>query len=438
MNEPVKLSDFVIIEYGDQCAWIINTLTRGVITCSPEIASKLESISSITCTDELNKNFDDNLLKGLFSLGVFVDITIDELTLVKQLVNEAVNDQSTVGFVISPTLSCNCDCHYCFEKNVRDSSEEIDAVEILKFIKEKSIGKKSMTIQWFGGEPLQRLNFLEKVSLDVIKHCAIFDIDLSFSLVTNGVLLTRDVAERLVSFRIFDVQVTLEGGQNFHDKIRFTDNGTGTFHRIINSIMENGDLLNFSLRVHVAPYNLDSVLELISHLGDLKVGKKLQEIYFAPLFDYKTSEDRVFFVHGNQKFLKIEDFSKIEPTLYSGAKAQGLPLPKIFDEGYGICTAVRNNTYVIDPAGRVHRCYFFLGDAAESYGNIGNDLIKEQNLTKWLDIDVPRDDECGSCKLLPVCLGGCSVKWMSGAPKSVICDSLRYNLKEMLPVFYPL
>lgn len=437
MAMSVKLSNFLLIEQNEQRAWILNSLTRGVMTCSPLVATKVAVLPMKIHIDELLNEFGNDFVIALVRLGAIVSATTDEMEVLRHQVKTAINDQTTVGFVIAPTLSCNCDCHYCFEKDVRHTSDNLSAQDIISFIKTKAEGKESLTIQWFGGEPLQSIDLLECVSKEISRYCNEAGMSFAFNLVTNGVLLTNSVAERLDGCNVRKVQVTLEGNKSLHDKIRVTKNRGATFSSIIENINHCGNILDISIRVHVAPYNIESVEQLINELGEIGLGRKIKEIYFSPLFDFKRSFGGGVFIHDDKKFLKMESFAQVEAKLYRLAAEARLPLPKLFDEGFDICTAVRNNTYVLDPTGNIHRCYFHLGDSRKSYGTVDDGITEIANLKEWLDIQVPRDEECANCKLLPVCLGGCSVKWMNGSSKEVICDSLRYNLRQMLPIFYP-
>lgn len=79
-----------------------------------------------------------------------------------------------------------------------------------------------------GGEPLCN-PYLFKI-LDLIKE----DSDLiTFSLLTNGTLVTPEIAKRLKSYNPYYVQVSLEGGKKTNDYIR----GKGTYEKIAKGII---------------------------------------------------------------------------------------------------------------------------------------------------------------------------------------------------------
>lgn len=79
-----------------------------------------------------------------------------------------------------------------------------------------------------GGEPLCN-PYLFKI-LDLIKE----DSDLiTFSLLTNGTLVTPEIAKRLKNYNPYYVQVSLEGGKKTNDYIR----GKGTYEKIAKGII---------------------------------------------------------------------------------------------------------------------------------------------------------------------------------------------------------
>ena len=79
-----------------------------------------------------------------------------------------------------------------------------------------------------GGEPLCN-PYLFKI-LDLIKE----DSDLiTFSLLTNGTLITEEIAQKIKSYNPYYVQVSLEGGKKTNDYIR----GKGTYRSITKGII---------------------------------------------------------------------------------------------------------------------------------------------------------------------------------------------------------
>ena len=125
---------------------------------------------------------------------------------------------------------CNLKCLHCYQENhqpVQLKYEEL--VEIYNqfkelLAKEKILGHINIT----GGEPFCN-QYLFKI-LDLIKQ----DEDkITFSILTNGTLITDIIAKKLKKYNPYYVQVSLEGGKKINDYIR----GKGTYDRIAKGIV---------------------------------------------------------------------------------------------------------------------------------------------------------------------------------------------------------
>ena len=61
------------------------------------------------------------------------------------------------------------------------------------------------------------------------------------NIITNGLLLTREVVDRLKPFGLNGVKITLDGDRATHDRMRPLRGGQGTFDRIIENIRAVAD-----------------------------------------------------------------------------------------------------------------------------------------------------------------------------------------------------
>lgn len=130
-------------------------------------------------------------------------------------------------FVLQWHLSeaCNLKCLHCYQENHCPIQLEYDKLVIIynqfKYLL-KALQMKGH-INLTGGEPLCN-PYLFKI-LDLIKE----DSDLiTFSLLTNGTLVTEEMAKKIKAYNPYYVQVSLEGGKKTNDYIR----GKGTYKSI--------------------------------------------------------------------------------------------------------------------------------------------------------------------------------------------------------------
>lgn len=134
-------------------------------------------------------------------------------------------------FVLQWHLSenCNLKCLHCYQEHHKPIKLEYEKlVEIYNQYKEllKKLNMKGH-INITGGEPLCNPHFFK--ILDLINK----DKDLiTFSILTNGTLITFKTAEKLKSYQPNYVQVSLEGGKKTNDYIR----GEGTYKKIAQGI----------------------------------------------------------------------------------------------------------------------------------------------------------------------------------------------------------
>lgn len=171
------------------------------------------------------------------------------------------------------TERCNLRCSHCYQGEKRP--DEMSLPEIKAIIDETSQmladWKESYDLSFTssfnvtGGEP-----FLRKDIFHVLEKLK----DNSFDtyILTNGTLVTRDIATALALLKVEGVQVSMEGPEDIHDAIR----GAGSFKASLKGIGHLLDeglelTLNTTLSEMNAPYFMD-MIELASELGAQRLG----------------------------------------------------------------------------------------------------------------------------------------------------------------------
>ena len=149
---------------------------------------------------------------------------------------------------VAITNRCNLKCKYCFHfGSDGDVKEELPTQEWLTFFDElKRNAVLNMTIQ--GGEPFCRDDLKELI-------CGIAQRNIRFGILTNGSLITGDMARLLASTRRCDqVQVSIDGASSeVHDYNR----GKGSFTAALNGIRilkKYG--IHLAVRVTITKHNL--------------------------------------------------------------------------------------------------------------------------------------------------------------------------------------
>lgn len=175
---------------------------------------------------------DDDLRDTLRSMKA-ID-TDDELEIMKLRHLEDLRKFSrrTMSLTINPTLACNFRCGYCFEKEHQNKymSPEIEN-KIVEHVRNSEECRK-VFVTWFGGEPLLGFKTIRTLTAKLMALGKEYEA----GMVTNGYLLTEEVAGMLTELRIKSIQITLDGRKEVHDSRRHLAGGGPTFDRIVDNI----------------------------------------------------------------------------------------------------------------------------------------------------------------------------------------------------------
>lgn len=91
------------------------------------------------------------------------------------------------------------------------------ADKTIEFILNQVDKNTPLSIFWYGGEPLLDLKHIRYITEKLKEHSDKYE-SYSASIVTNGYLLTKDVAYQLKKLDIDNVQITLVGPAKIHKR----------------------------------------------------------------------------------------------------------------------------------------------------------------------------------------------------------------------------
>jgi len=143
--------------------------------------------------------------------------------------------------ILEVTQQCNLRCKYCaFGGSFKDHrthssrSMSIDTLEaaILAAI-DHSVDMDSISIGFYGGEPLLSLDLVEHAVAFARRHSA--GKPLRFSLTTNATLLEETTAE-FFRDNDFSVLVSIDGPKQMHDRYRVHADGRGSYDETIEGL----------------------------------------------------------------------------------------------------------------------------------------------------------------------------------------------------------
>jgi len=374
--------------------------------------------------------FPPDLLKVLIENLFVVPHCFDEIEFARARHENARQSKSTMNLIITPTLGCNMGCYYCFEKRTAKQLNESN-IEALATLVATRLGEyQSLHVQWFGGEPLLALDLLRKTTLRLQRVIDDAGKELTGEIITNGHYLTQDVVQELLALNITSAQVTFEGSRRLHERIRRPlDRASGSYDTLVDNMGFAAVAMAVTARIHVAPYSLHSIPELLQDLAQRGLASRLKLVYFAPLFSY-GGENKTF-TSDDRRFLSSKDFAEVEIGLLTNAKHLGFRIPDPLNVSYDICVAMQRGSLVIGPDGDLFKCYLDVSDSAGAVGHVSSG-VNATLLAPWAEYDFSTDQICETCTFLPVCLGGCPKQEMSSADKSVICTPLKFNYHQRM------
>lgn len=185
--------------------------------------------------------------------------------------------------------ACNLNCLYCYEDHSDKRRMNRDTAKAISALVEKR-EFKFVDVEYFGGEPLLNLQFIE----DLYNAFNGNKVSFRASITTNGTLLTEEVLDRLYGAGVRSFQITIDGPKQIHNKLRASkSNALDSFDaccRAIRTIAKSKFCdINVVLRMNL---NHESIMEenlggLISVIKDIVPTEDPRFFMFPkPIGDY--------------------------------------------------------------------------------------------------------------------------------------------------------
>jgi len=349
-------------------------------------------------------------------------------------------DKDEIQIFFVPSYSCNFSCSYCYQNEYdypkdKCTNEVIDA--FFNYVKtEFAYREKYVTL--FGGEPLTDSHgrreligyFLEKAEAEGIE----------VSIVTNAYYLEEYTSVFKPSV-VREVQVTLDGMPEMHNKRRPLKGGGGTFDKIVNGID--------ACLAKSIPVNLRIVVdkENITELPFLAAYAVSKGWTGNPLF--KTQLGRNYELHTCQAdsgklfdrlglYESIYELAKTNPQILEFHKP-AFSVAKFLSENgvlpeplFDACPACKTE-WAFDYTGSIYSCTATVGKADEKLGTFYPEIsLLKDIVEEWESRDVTVIPECKVCNLQLACGGGCGSIAKNKTGK--ICSPDCRPVKELLGI----
>ena len=348
----------------------------------------------------------EEILKKLEQEGFICSSNEDDDYVMKcQFITQSVqHDRSKLNLVLVPSLNCNFNCPYCFEKDKRASRMNDQTIDnLIKFIKGHE-GVKTLNLTWYGGEPLLALPNIEKilnristeVSTNIQQH----------SIITNGSLFNDKAIELFEKYPLDSIQITLDGQKNRHDKLRcFKSNNKPTYDiilRNIDVIVKKFPNTQLHIRVNIDKNNIDDFYQINN---EFKHKYHNKNIIVYPGFIRLENESMTNMVEPS--FGRWETANMLYNLYTSGVlKGEVYPVLRIAKT----CSALCVNSYIIGPMGEIYKCWNDVSDKSKIVGYINQSSMENSTLyyrylqgCAWYN-----EPLCKKCFFMPICNGKCA------------------------------
>lgn len=311
---------------------------------------------------------------------------------------------------------CNLRCKYCFAgQGIYGGKPQIMSFEVAKaaidFLIDKSVGRRNLELDFFGGEPLMNFDVVKKTveyarSLEK-EHGKVF----RFTMTTNGVLLNEEIGDFL-NKEMNNVVLSLDGRKEVNDAMRPNAGGKGSYDTIVPKyqafVQKRGDK-DYYVRGTFTKENLDFSQDVL-HMAELGFDQvSVEPVVSDPQLPFSIREEdlpRVF-----------EEYDRLAKILLERKKAgTGFNFFHfMLDLEQGPCAIKRlrgcgcgNEYAAVDPDGNVFPCHQFVGQPEWKMGSVLTGEYDLDSKARFARATVYSKEKCRSCWAKFYCSGGCN------------------------------
>jgi uncharacterized protein len=417
--------------------FLMNTFSDAQLLVSPDVAALLERISGgQSRVDGEERDAVDALIEN----GFLVESRDEETRSLDQYFHTLREDTEQLRVTVLTTLQCNFACDYCFQGDHGDYNKFAEkmsletASRVIDWIEERmdALRPEKFVLTLFGGEPLLNLPVAYYLAERCRDLCTERGIQPGVSLITNGLLLTPEVVDRLVACGLYGVKITLDGDRDTHNRMRPLRGRQGTFDKIIDNVRRVAHKVPITIGGNFDESSADTYPALLDYLREQEFADKIVKINFKPIIKApETTPKGVIPLTlvgsgdkplngtcmtsagaGSTKGSSVCDSCHFVDEkmafLRSETRKRGFPTPD--GVHMGPCEIHRRHAHTVGPDGSLYACPGFTGSKTESTGHIdGRQEAWRQTAAERFERLSPKKEECGDCSFIPVCGGGCSV-----------------------------
>jgi uncharacterized protein len=422
--------------------FLMNTFSDAQLLVSSDVPALFDRISR---GDETFNDEERETLTALADNGFIVDSRESERRGLEEYFRTIRENTHSMKVTVLTTLQCNFACDYCFQGDHGDHNLFAQkmtleqAAEVVDWIEKRldALRPERLILTLFGGEPLLNLPVAYYLAERCFEACQSRGVEQKVSVITNGLLLTEEVVDRLLPYGLMGVKITLDGDRDTHNRMRPLRGRQGTFDRIVENMRRVGHKVPLTVGGNFDESSVDSYPALLDFLREQEFADKIVKVNFKPIIKQTAATpqpaplsgkgiipltvvgasgkplngtcmtsagagtavgsacDSCHFVDEKMSFLREE------------TRRRGFPTPD--GVHMGPCEIHRKHAYTIGPDGALYACPGFTGESTQSTGHIDGRQEGWRMAAKERFDALAAYKNCGDCSFIPVCAGGCSV-----------------------------
>ena len=354
---------------------------------------------------------DTGIRRYLEERGYLVRDNVEEIRRVQYDFGSKQHRTDRLELILLASEDCNFRCNYCYE----DFEKGTMLPEVREGVKNLALSRianlESMSVWWFGGEPLYGMAAIDDIAPFLVDLCEREGVAYSSHMTTNGYLLTPDVMDRMLDYKVTDFQITVDGMQEDHDRNRPGRSGQGTYEVILDNLRAiaarpERDFI-VAIRVNFDKGNLPRMEEFLKTIQDDFRDDERFEIAFHAVGRWGGDNDAELDVCGTTEShdARLRLVKEARKLGLGVANAKG-PGP---GAGHNVCYAVRPYNLIVGATGRLMKCTIDLDKADHNVvGHINPDgtcEIDVDRMSLWTEPAFERDTGCQSCHVMAACQG---------------------------------
>ena len=458
----LKVSYYTYIldtENQDQCL-VYNTLSSALLLVAFEEGSllrqwsKLESIPQDQLSDE-NPEFVDNLLQ----CNILIPENVNEQENIRAIIRKERKreyERGNIVLTITPTISCNMGCSYCFEgeKPISSVISEKTIQDLMAFLRREVRLKRfverfsSLSVTWYGGEPLLHAGVIGQLGEQLTGFAKESGLKYSSAIITNGLGLDSKTWKILEDASVKTVQITIDGARDTHNLSRpilplyGSNDSDDNYFRIIENIAQKPESIKVFIRVNTdrnTYAGIDTLLEDLRQKNAWPQQAKTVSIYLAHKRPPRESSNVEYDTEGfftKAQFYRIEDeFRHTKLKHYNNwATRVGKPPGRLSFEfpkqtfSFLCSSASLPYSIVLDPDGFVHQCWEHVNEPDTRSHHISSEYVIDHPAKKeFMEWDKFAHPVCSKCKMFPVCNKTCVLE-----EPPELCTDWKFMIKERM------